>query len=64
MIKIDDTTPTSTLLEIKKGDVIGNDKLNAKITNIEIKENDEFLTFYFSLENQQEITVKKRKQVC
>ena len=56
--------PTSTLLELKVGDKIGNENnLSGIIQKIEITETDEFLMFLFKLEYG-DIVVKKLKQVC
>lgn len=64
MITVNDSLPTSTLLELKVGDMISNsDDLSGTIKNIEISETDEFLLFIFQLEGRH-IIIKKLKQVC
>ncbi|MGM9475731.1 hypothetical protein ACS5PU_04840 [Pedobacter sp. GSP4] len=64
MITVNNSLPTSTLLELKVGDMISNSNdLSGTIKSIEISETDEFLLFIFQLENNQ-IEVKKLKQVC
>lgn len=64
MTIINDNLPTSTLLEIKVGEVITDGKGQSGIVkNIEISETDEFLMFLFQLEDSH-IIVKKLKQVC
>ncbi|CAH0137637.1 hypothetical protein SRABI27_02997 [Pedobacter sp. Bi27] len=56
--------PTSTLLEIKVGEVITDGKgQSGTVKSIEISETDEFLMFLFQLEKHH-IIVKKLKQVC
>jgi hypothetical protein len=64
MITVNDSLPTSTLLEIKVGEVItdGNSQ-SGSVKSIEISETDEFLMFLFQLEDNH-IIVKKLKQVC
>ncbi|WP_316847325.1 hypothetical protein [Pedobacter psychrodurus] len=64
MITVNDSLPTSTLLELKVGEEItdGNRQSGA-IKSIEISETDEFLMFLFQLENKH-IIVKKLKQIC
>lgn len=64
MTIINDNLPTSTLLEIKIGEVITDGKGQSGIVkSIEISETDEFLMFLFQLETSY-IIVKKLKQVC
>ena len=64
MITVNDSLPTSTLLEIKVGEVITDGKgQSGTIKSIEISETDEFLMFLFQLEDSH-IIVKKLKQVC
>jgi len=64
MITVNDSLPTSTLLELKVGDMISNSNdLSGPIKNIEISETDEFLLFIFQLEGRH-IIIKKLKQVC
>lgn len=64
MITVNDSLPTSTLLELKVGDMISNsDDPSGTIKNIEISETDEFLLFIFQLEGRH-IIIKKLKQVC
>jgi len=64
MITVNDSLPTSTLLEIKVGEVITDEKSQSgSVKSIEISETDEFLMFLFQLEGSQ-IIVKKLKQVC
>jgi len=64
MITVNDSLPTSTLLELKVGDMISNsDDLSGTMKNIEISETDEFLLFIFQLEGRH-IIIKKLKQVC
>ena len=64
MTIINDNLPTSTLLEIKIGEVITDGKGQSGIVkSIEISETDEFLMFLFRLETGY-IIVKKLKQVC
>lgn len=64
MITLNDKLPTSTLLELKVGDNVGNENnLSGLIEKIEITETDEFLMFLFKLEHG-DIVVKKLKQVC
>jgi hypothetical protein len=64
MITVNDSLPTSTLLELKAGDEItdGNNQ-SGNIKSIEISETDEFLMFLFQLESDH-IIVRKLKQVC
>ena len=64
MITVNDSLPTSTLLEIKVGEVITDGRGQSGIVkSIEISETDEFLMFLFQLESSH-IIVKKLKQVC
>ena len=64
MITVNDSLPTSTLLEIKVGEVIIDGKSQfGSVKSIEISETDEFLMFLFQLEGSH-IIVKKLKQVC
>lgn len=64
MITVNDSLPTSTLLEIKVGEVITDGKgQSGTVKSIEISETDEFLMFLFHLEGSH-IIVKKLKQVC
>jgi len=64
MITVNDNLPTSTLLELKVGDEITDDKdKSGAIKSIEISETDEFLMFLFHLESKH-IVIKKLKQVC
>ncbi|MGQ7856331.1 hypothetical protein ACUN24_19015 [Pedobacter sp. WC2501] len=64
MIAVNDSLPTSTLLEIKVGEVITDGKgQSGAVKSIEISETDEFLMFLFQLEDNH-IIVKKLKQVC
>ena len=64
MITVNDSLPTSTLLELKVGDMISNSNdPSGPIKNIEISETDEFLLFIFQLEGRH-IIIKKLKQVC
>lgn len=64
MITVNDSLPTSTLLELKVGDMISNSNdPSCTIKNIEISETDEFLLFIFQLEGRH-IIIKKLKQVC
>jgi hypothetical protein len=64
MTIINDHLPTSTLLEIKVGEVITDGKgQSGAVKNIEISETDEFLMFLFQLEDSY-IIIKKLKQVC
>lgn len=64
MITVNDSLPTSTLLEIKAGEVITDGKgQSGTVKIIEISETDEFLMFLFQLEGSH-IIVKKLKQVC
>jgi len=61
---VHDKLPTSTLLELKVGDLISNNQdLSGNIEKIEISETDEFLMFRFVLAGG-EIAVRKLKQVC
>jgi len=63
-IFVSDKLPTSTLLELKVGDLISNNQdLSGTIQKIEIGETDEFLMFRFVLADG-EIEVRKLKQVC
>ncbi|GGH04522.1 hypothetical protein [Pedobacter zeae] len=63
-IFVSDKLPTSTLLELKVGDLINNNQdLSGTIQKIKISETDEFLMFCFVLAHG-EIEVKKLKQVC
>ncbi|WP_090762927.1 hypothetical protein [Pedobacter soli] len=63
-IFVHDKLPTSTLLELKVGDLISNGHdISGHIEKIEISETDEFLMFRFVLPAG-EITVRKLKQVC
>lgn len=61
---VNDDLPTSTLLELKLGQYIENANASGKITKIEIQETDEFLQFLFGLDSQEQIVVRKLKQVC
>lgn len=64
MTIINDNLPTSTLLEIKIGEVITDGKgQSGTVKSIEISETDEFLMFLFRLEGSH-IIVRKLKQVC
>ena len=64
MTIINDHLPTSTLLEIKVGEVITDGKgQSGTVKSIEISETDEFLMFLFQLEDSY-IIIKKLKQVC
>ncbi|MDQ0966096.1 hypothetical protein QFZ20_001499 [Flavobacterium sp. W4I14] len=64
MTIINDHLPTSTLLEIKVGEVITDGKgQSGSVKSIEISETDEFLMFLFQLETSY-IIIKKLKQVC
>jgi hypothetical protein len=64
MTIINDNLPTSTLLEIKVGEVITDGRgQSGTVKSIEISETDEFLMFLFQLEDSH-IIVKKLKQVC
>jgi hypothetical protein len=64
MITVNDSLPTSTLLEFKVGEEITNgNSQSGTIKSIEISETDEFLMFLFQLEGGH-IIVKKLKQVC
>jgi hypothetical protein len=64
MITVNDSLPTSTLLELKVGDEISDGKYQSgTIKSIEISETDEFLMFLFQLESKH-IIVKKLKQIC
>jgi hypothetical protein len=64
MTIINDNLPTSTLLEIKVGEVITDGKgQSGTVKSIEISETDEFLMFLFQLETSN-IIIKKLKQVC
>jgi hypothetical protein len=64
MITVQDSLPTSTLLEIKVGEAITDGKgQSGTVTSIEISETDEFLMFLFQLEGSH-IIIKKLKQVC
>ncbi|QXU44162.1 hypothetical protein [Pedobacter sp. D749] len=64
MITVNDSLPTSTLLEIKVGEVITDGKSQSgAVKSVEISETDEFLMFLFQLEDNH-IIVKKLKQVC
>jgi len=61
---INDNLPTSTLLEIKIGEVITDGKgQSGTVKSIEISETDEFLMFLFLIEGSH-IIIKKLKQVC
>jgi len=61
---ITDETPTSTLLELKAGAYIESGIIAGNISGIEIHETDEYLMFLFSLNQGNQITIKKLKQVC
>ena len=64
MITVNDSLPTSTLLEIKVGEIITDGKgQSGTVKSIEISETDEFLMFLFQLDGSH-ILVKKLKQVC
>jgi len=64
MTIVNDHLPTSTLLEIKAGEVITDGKgQSGTVKSIEISETDEFLMFLFQLEGSH-IIVRKLKQVC
>ncbi|WP_175633363.1 hypothetical protein [Pedobacter ghigonis] len=64
MTIVNDKLPTSTLLELKTGDVIATENnQSGTIEHIEITETDEFLMFRFQLA-EGEINVRKLKQVC
>ncbi|QDW24721.1 hypothetical protein FFJ24_007800 [Pedobacter sp. KBS0701] len=64
MITVHDSLPTSTLLEVKVGEVITDGKgQSGTVISIEISETDEFLMFLFQLEGGH-IIVKKLKQIC
>lgn len=64
MINVNDSLPTSTLLEIKVGEEITDGNIQSgAIKSIEISETDEFLMFLFQLEKKH-IIVKKLKQIC
>jgi len=64
MIIVNDKLPTSTLLELKTGDLIATENnQSGAIEHIEISETDEFLMFCFLL-TEGEINVRKLKQVC
>ncbi len=65
MILINDNLPTSTLLEIKVGDTIVDDKgLSGIVVNIAIQETDDFLMLIFGLQEGGQIITKKLRQVC
>lgn len=65
MILINDNMPTSTLLEIKVGDTIVDDKgLSGIVVNIAIQETDDFLMLIFGLQEGGQIITKKLRQVC
>lgn len=61
---VNNQTPTSALLEIKKGDDIEQGSIHGIVSKIEIQETDEFLQFIFELENAKHISIRKLKQVC
>jgi hypothetical protein len=64
MTTVNDSLPTSTLLELKVGDEISDGKnQSGTIQSIEISETDEFLMFLFQLDSKH-VIVKKLKQVC
>jgi len=64
MIFVDNKTPTSSLLDVKQGDNIDNGQISGSVKDISIQETDEYLMFLFLLENNQEIVIKKIRQVC
>ncbi|MCZ4222465.1 hypothetical protein [Pedobacter rhodius] len=65
MVIINENTPTSALLEIKKGVLIGNEKgASGTVEEVEIKDNDEFWLFIFHLKNGKQIDIRKVKNIC
>lgn len=65
MLLIDNNTPTSTLLEIKKGHLIGNEKgIYGTVEKVEINNDDAFWLFIFHLTDGDQIEIKKIKNIC
>ena len=65
MILINDNLPTSTLLEIKVGDTIVDDRgLSGIVVNIATQVTDDFLMLIFGLQEGGQIITKKLRQVC
>ncbi|QPH40410.1 hypothetical protein [Pedobacter endophyticus] len=64
MVIVNEDTPTTSLLDLQAGHQISNGLINGTISQIDIQETDSYLMFLFLLDNEQEITVKKIRQVC
>jgi len=65
MLKINNNTPTSDLLNIKvNDDLINENNLFGKVKAIDIIDTDEFWLFTFKLQNNQQIEIKKIKNIC
>ncbi|WP_443947485.1 hypothetical protein ACJVDH_10285 [Pedobacter sp. AW1-32] len=65
MILLNNDLPTSTLLEIKTGQMIElPNNIFGKVDQIEIQENDQFLLFIFTLSSGQIAEIRKMKQIC
>jgi hypothetical protein len=65
MIKIDDLTPTSDLLNIKINDLIINEYgISGQVKSIDIIDTDEFWLFTFLLESNELIEIRKIKNIC
>jgi len=61
---VNNTLPTSTLLDVKIGDYLESENLSGEVSEIDIQETDEYLMFLFLLDNSKEIIVRKLKQIC
>jgi len=65
MLLIDNNTPTSTLLEIKKNDLIEDEKgVYGTVEKVEINNDDAFWLFIFRLTDGSQIEIKKIKNIC
>jgi len=65
MILLNNDVPTSTLLEIKKGQMIElSNNIFGKVDQIDIQETDQFLLFIFTLSSGQVAEIRKMKQIC
>jgi len=65
MLLIDDNTPTSTLLEIKKGHLIGDEKgVTGSVEKVEISNDDALWLFVFHLTDGNQIEITKIKNIC
>lgn len=65
MLLIDNNTPTSTLLEIKKNDRIEDEKgVYGTVEKVEINNDDAFWLFIFQLTDGSQIEIKKIKNIC